>query len=264
MGLLNFAKKIGLVVEEDGGSKEDPLIAKALAEMSSTKEVSEDEMESFLQEDTYVPPENPPSLTPRVDSRLNARAVKEEELSQTPVFDSTDAPSESGEEVKLARSLESIYKDAGVFESSHSIEKLILMLTQLKDVDPKTRLQMIKAMDAADTSWTLEEVLLEGREKKSALQGEIQRLSSQFAKHKASAESEKAAQDLYLEEIRIEVEAQIAELQNTLDTETKSVQKAKSNIDITLKEQEAEINKAKRKLSNETNKLEIVIDSLSK
>jgi hypothetical protein len=65
--------------------------------------------------------------------------------------------------------LDDIYAKAGVPASLYPAERLLRLIEGLSAMDPDTRLMAIKAMDAADESWTIEDPLADAQTKAQAL-----------------------------------------------------------------------------------------------
>jgi hypothetical protein len=65
--------------------------------------------------------------------------------------------------------LDDIYAKAGVPASLYPAERLLRPIEGLSAMDPGTRLMAIKAMDAADESWTIEDPLADAQTKAQAL-----------------------------------------------------------------------------------------------
>lgn len=65
--------------------------------------------------------------------------------------------------------LDDIYAHAGVPASLYPAERLLRLIEGLSAMDPGTRLMAIKAMDAADESWTIDDPLADAQAKAQAL-----------------------------------------------------------------------------------------------
>jgi len=69
----------------------------------------------------------------------------------------------------IALSLDSIYANAGIAPAQYPAERLLRLIDGLSAMDPATRLMAIKAMDAADESWTIADPLADADAKVLAL-----------------------------------------------------------------------------------------------
>ncbi|TXT41361.1 MAG: putative methyl-accepting chemotaxis sensory transducer [Comamonadaceae bacterium] len=78
----------------------------------------------------------------------------------------------SGEPLDLAR----IYADQGVPASIYPAERLLRLVDGLSAMDEATRLMAIKAMDAADESWSIDDPLADAAAKLSALAAHAEQL----------------------------------------------------------------------------------------
>jgi hypothetical protein len=62
-----------------------------------------------------------------------------------------------------------VYNDAGIGQTTFSIEKLTKLVDGLSQLDPETKKTAVRAMDATDDSWKIETVVEDGRAKVAAL-----------------------------------------------------------------------------------------------
>lgn len=81
---------------------------------------------------------------------------------RTPVVDGTAS-------VAVPLKLDEIYAQAGVPVSQYPAERLLRLMDGLSAMDANTRLMAVKAMDAADESWTIEDPLADAQAKAQAL-----------------------------------------------------------------------------------------------
>lgn len=89
--------------------------------------------------------------------------------SAAPVDAAIAAPLASPAGAAVALSLDSIYANAGVAPAQYPAERLLRLIDGLSAMDPATRLMAIKAMDAADESWTIADPLTDADAKVLAL-----------------------------------------------------------------------------------------------
>jgi len=137
-----------------------------------------------------------------------------------PAVDASPAPSEAvSTEIAEALPLDQIYADGQVPPCPYPAEKLLKVLGGLKAMDLNTRKAAISAMDAADDSWRIEDVLLDAERKIKALQARKQMLVAQTQ----AAESEAAARvherDSQQQGALDAVRKQIADLQAMMERE---------------------------------------------
>lgn len=72
--------------------------------------------------------------------------------------------------------LDRIYANAGIAPSRYPAERLLRLLDGLSAMDEATRLMAIKAMDAADESWSIEDPLADASVKVNALTAHAEQL----------------------------------------------------------------------------------------
>ena len=76
---------------------------------------------------------------------------------------SADAVLTAGDSTPL--NFDDIYANAGVSPSAYPAERLLRLVDGLSAMDQATRLMAIKAMDAADESWTIDDPLADAAAK---------------------------------------------------------------------------------------------------
>ena len=79
-----------------------------------------------------------------------------------------------------ALDLESIYANSGIAPSVYPAERLLRLMDGLSAMDEATRLMAIKAMDAADESWSIQDPLTDAAAKISALSAYSEALQSKL------------------------------------------------------------------------------------
>lgn len=113
-------------------------------------------------------------------------------------------------EVVEGRAWDDIYAEAGLPASPYPAERLLRLIDGLRAMDPATRLTAVRAMDAADDSWTIEDPLLDAQRKIAALESYTQGLQAQVAADGEQAAAEiaalKATEDKAVAEIRKQIE----------------------------------------------------------
>lgn len=109
--------------------------------------------------------------------------------------------------------LEDIYSKAGVPASNYPAERLLRLIEGLSAMDEPVRLMAIKAMDAADESWTIEDPINDAQAKLKALglHGELLDLNLQALERdtQKATEAIKARQ----EKVSTDIRQQMAELE---------------------------------------------------
>lgn len=116
-------------------------------------------------------------------------------------------------------SVDSIYEKAGVPQVTFGAEKLLRMLDGMKQMDPVTRKSAIKAMDEADDSWSIEEVLQDAQNKADALEAACDALNNTMANIQEQSQAAIKEKQEYITSAREVIEQEIQSLKNRLETE---------------------------------------------
>jgi hypothetical protein len=181
-----------------------------------------------------------------------------------PVDDVPDAPPPlpadvaplSDGELFAGRDLEQIYADAAVPPSPYPAEKLLRVLDGLAAMDEPMRRAAIDAMDAADDAWTLSDPLLDAERKVGALDGELARLDKAAHDAEVEAQSGLEAQDAYQSQATETIRAQMAELEEMLEAELRTVAEARANIQLELEQRRAAITREAARYRDEIAQLQ--------
>jgi hypothetical protein len=115
--------------------------------------------------------------------------------------------------------LEQIYADGQVPSCPYPAEKLLKVLAGLKAMDVGTRRAAIAAMDAADDSWRIEDVLLDAECKIKALQTRKKMLAAQAQASDAEAAARVSEREAQQQQALDNVRKQIADLQALMERE---------------------------------------------
>ena len=125
-----------------------------------------------------------------------------------------------------------IYARQGVTDAQFPVERLLKLVDGLRTLDPATRLAAINAMDVADETWSMQQVLADADAKVAALrghQGEMQTAADAVVR----ANSERVAaledsRDGRLTELRQQMSALEAQIQDAVGTTAADVAKLQS------------------------------------
>jgi dGTP triphosphohydrolase len=140
-----------------------------------------------------------------------------------------------------------LYRAASVPPSPFAAEKLLKLLDGLATLPMDVRKQMVKAMDEADDSWTIDDVVLDAQRKIKVLTASKQVVAQQAAAAAKNAESEIAAINRRQAESTAQIRRQITELNALLEREsTKAVQAAAEVNAQSRSNQEAGVREAAR------------------
>jgi hypothetical protein len=188
-GMLDFLERAGLV------TRDNPL-AQTVPEVSLAPPADAAALEPM----TLTPITPPASLPPLADVASAADA-------------NAGASAAAAAPSAVSLDLDSLYASAGVPAAQYPAERLLRLIDGLSAMDEATRLMAIKAMDAADESWTIADPLRDAAAKVAALaaHGETLRLElKQFeAQTQTRLDSVLARQDTVVGDIR----KQISELE---------------------------------------------------
>lgn len=130
----------------------------------------------------------------------------------------------SGSASKLDMTAQSVFQQSGIVDGPNSAERIIKLISGLAMFPTEQQVVMVRAMDAADNSWSEEEVLEDARKRQAVLRRHLQEIQ-------AEREQRLASLDQRIEETRAkgqetigDIDRQIADLQK---------QREEAVIDIT-------------------------------
>jgi hypothetical protein len=201
-GVLDFLERVGLVKTEE--SAEAPVVVPDAGSMNPS-----------------IPGIVPPVLTVQPDNNA-ANAAPAAEL---------PAP--------VSLNLEQIYVNAGIAPSFYPAERLLRLIDGLGAMDEPTRLMVIRAMDAADESWTIEDPLADAAAKVQALTARAERLQLNLQQIERETKEQLEAMALSQEQVLGNIRKQMAELESLMARETART------------EQEAAVQQAKLKTTRD-------------
>jgi hypothetical protein len=153
-----------------------------------------------------------------------AAAAAESGAQAEPAPEQTDRPQpaaavEARGEIAEQLPLEQIYAEGEVPPCPYPAEKLLKVLNGLRAMDANTRRAAVTAMDEADDSWAIEDVLLDVERKTKALQARKQMLLAQAQAAQAQASERVHERERQQQEAVVSVRQQIAELQALMERE---------------------------------------------
>jgi hypothetical protein len=127
---------------------------------------------------------------------------------------SADAVLTAGDEVgnNIPLNFDDIYANAGVSASAYPAERLLRLVDGLSAMDSATRLMAIKAMDAADESWTIDDPLVDAAAKVQALTRHAERLQLNLQKVEQETQGRLNAVAARQEKVVGDIRKQMAEL----------------------------------------------------
>lgn len=147
-----------------------------------------------------------------------------------PAAGSVDVTAPAGVEEGLA--FADIFARQGVAEAAFPVERLLKLVEGLRTLDPATRRAAIMAMDVADETWSMEQVLADADTKIAALRGH-QRHQQGVADALVQANRDRIAglessRDARLAELRQQIAALEAQIQDAIGSTAAEVAKLQS------------------------------------
>jgi hypothetical protein len=150
---------------------------------------------------------------------------------------------------------ESHYLAANVPETPYPAEKLLRLLDGLRAMDATTRKAAVLAMDAADDSWTIADVVLDAQRKSRALVQAGEALKSQVTAVVDQARQQKDARDQYLAAATAQIRKRIEELEQTLQKEITDIAAQKAQLDSQVEAAESAYRRESARLETEQRRL---------
>lgn len=185
------------------------------------------EKAGLVTRDTPLPePELSIHLTPLVQP-LASNPVSPAEAKQP---EDASLPATAGTPIDL----DAIYAHAGIGPAIYPAERLLRLLDGLSAMDEATRLLAIKAMDAADESWTIADPLADAAAKLTALATHAERLRLELQQREqqtqAQLDSVQARQTQVVDEIRKQISELEALVARELDRSAQEVNKHQASL----------------------------------
>ena len=115
--------------------------------------------------------------------------------------------------VATALNLNDIYAEQGVGPALYPAERLLRLVDGLSAMDEATRQMAIKAMDAADESWTIQDPLADAAAKVHALTAHSQRLQAHLQQREQETRAQLDALALRKDKVVGDIQKQIGELE---------------------------------------------------
>lgn len=128
----------------------------------------------------------------------------------------------SGETVgsaSISLDLDRIYSNYGVRPALYPAERLMRLIDGLSAMDDATRLMAIKAMDAADESWTIEDPLNDAAAKIQALEAHSSSIADGLQELELETRANLEAATTRQEKVVGDIRKQIAELEGLVERE---------------------------------------------
>lgn len=130
-------------------------------------------------------------------------------------------------EIAEGKAFETIFSEANLPASPFPAERLLRLLDGLQAMDEATRKAAVKAMDAADDSWTIDDPVLDAQRKIGVLEAYSQALAQQVTQNEQDIATEVAQLKATEEKAIAEIRQQISGLEKLLERE---IQKTAEHI----------------------------------
>jgi hypothetical protein len=132
-------------------------------------------------------------------------------------------------------SLEQVYQAAGVPPAPYPAERLLRLIDGLKAMDEATRRQAIRAMDAADDSWTIEDPIRDAAAKVAALESHAANVRASLSRAESETQAEIARLGQQHESSVAEIMRQMKELEALLSREVARAAQERAGLESALK-----------------------------
>ncbi|HNR91619.1 MAG TPA: hypothetical protein PKO41_04245 [Dokdonella sp.] len=157
--------------------------------------------------------------TPAAPEPVARREPPARRAAPTPAPEPAPAPAATAAGPVEQRPFEQIYAAQGLPAAPFSAEKLLRVLEGLAALDPSARKAAVEALDAADETWAIDDVLLDAEHKKRALETARRELE-QHARHALETAREAiATREARQQEATQRIRQQIADLEALLERE---------------------------------------------
>lgn len=186
------------------------------------------------------------------------KALEQQILDDIPAVVDEHVPDEPAAEIDESRSLADIYAEANIPDSPFPADKLLKLLEGLKTLPEDVRKQAIRAMDAAEEDWTIEDPLLDAQRRIQALENEQQQLEQQATSTESKAKADLKGQDDYQQQAAQQIHQQIMELEQLLEQELQTVAEARESIKSQAKMARQTCQRQQAGLAEEINRLTLI------
>lgn len=134
-------------------------------------------------------------------------------------------------ELAQERPFEQIYAEQSVPTPPFSAEKLLKIIDGLAALDPPARIAAVRALDAADDAWSIDDALLDAERKSRALLAARSQLEQQARAALEQARAAVTERDQRQQDAVGRIRSQIAELEALLEREVARATEEKSALE---------------------------------
>jgi hypothetical protein len=190
-------------------------------------------------------------------TELIRRAAQSATESQTPI----DIPpvSKSSQSSAMAMDADEVFSSAGVADGPNSSQRLLKIIAGLTMFPREQQILMVRAMDAADETWSEKDVMSDARRRQSVLRSHLQAIDSERRTKvetiAARVEKTQADQKRRLDDI----DGQISELQKLRQEAVATTASALAEFEMDRKQTEEGAEKARRGITASINALSDLI-----
>ena len=161
------------------------------------------------------------------------------------------------------RSFEAIYSALEVPGSPFPAEKMLRLLDGLKAMDIGTRTAAVRAMDAADDAWTVDDAVLDAQRKIRALQEAKAHVGQQAESARLHADEQLKLREEKHQQSVGAVRQQIADLEKLLEREVEKAAADKNEITGKARSAQEACTRETRRLDTELARLQAILDTFA-
>jgi hypothetical protein len=172
---------------------------------------------------------------------------------------SQPAVSPDGKSSAMLMNAEDVFASAAIADGPNSAQRLLKIIAGLMMFPREQQILMVRAMDAADETWSEKEVLADARRRQSVLRSHLQEIETERTQklQAVAARVEKAQTD---GKRRLdEIDSQIAELQKLRQEAVAAATSAVNEFELAKKQTEEAAEKARRGITTVINALSDLI-----
>ncbi len=172
------------------------------------------------------------------------------------------APSNSVNLV-FGRSIDEIILAAGVVDSPSSSQRILKMLSGLAAFPRPQQLAMLRALDAADDTWTEERVVTDARARQAALRAHLQAIEQSRVTRLGQLEQSTRDAQAQRQQLLADIDKQIAELTALRDQALADAARTLSELEGQKQACEVEADTARLRVSGSVNDLSDLVSFLT-
>jgi hypothetical protein len=149
----------------------------------------------------------------------------------------------------LDQTAEDVFRDKGIGDGPNSAQRLLKLVAGLSMFPREQQVAMVRAMDAADDSWSEAEVVKDAQRRQGALRGHLQRVAQEKAQRAQTLVQEVELTKKNGSEVLAEIDKRIAELYARREQEAATTATAVAKLEQQQRELEAHEQRARQGIS---------------